>query len=67
MNTFFVMLVVFYAGNTDGGVAVEKVGIFESQLACNSAALSAGFKKDFDSLRAPVYYCVESQDGYGAE
>ena len=67
MNTVFVMILVAYTGGMSGGVAIEKLGVFESRSACETEANAAGFKKEFDAYGSLVYYCVASPDGYGAE
>jgi hypothetical protein len=67
MNTVFVMILVAYSGGLSGGVAMEKVGLFESRAACEIAAESAGFKKELDLHGSVMYHCVASPDGFGAE
>lgn len=67
MNSLFVMVIVAYAGSMSGGVSMEKVGIFETEEACNIAGLNAGFKKELELSGVPTYYCVASPDGFGAE
>ena len=67
MNSLFVMIIGAYAGPLSSGVAMEKVGVFESEEACNIAGSNAGFKKKLEIDAIPMYYCVAFPDGFGAE
>lgn len=68
MTSYFVMIIFFGAGFAAGGVAVEKVGIYETQEACVKAATDAGIDPlPKNAQQGPYFSCIAASDPYGVE
>lgn len=68
MSGYFVMLIFFGLETIGGGVAMEKVGIYETEAACVAAANQAGIEPMPKNARqGPYFVCVGTNDFYGAE
>ena len=71
MTTYYVMTVFLLAGFLDGGVATEKVGVYQSRSDCMMAGTDAGFThiSSDPEQRSHKYYfaCVAAGDPYGVE
>lgn len=67
MSIIWVMIIVVHAGGTQGGVAIEKVGIYESEKACLAAGFAAGFTQQFEEGKEPDFYCLPSSSDMGFE
>jgi hypothetical protein len=67
MSTIWVMIIVATTIGLSGGVAIEKVGVYDTETACLSAGAAAGFTQDAGVMDKPRFYCVSSFDGMGFE
>jgi hypothetical protein len=67
MNTIWVMIIVATTSGLSGGVAIEKVGVYDTETACLSAGAAAGFTQDAGVMDEPHFYCLSSFDGIGFE
>ena len=69
MTTYFVMVIVMLAGNKDGGVAMEKVGVYESRSDCMASGTDAGLAhiSTFPNGGNVYFTCVSTGDPFGAE
>lgn len=63
MSTIWVMIIVASAGGFQGGMAIEKVGTYNTQTECVNAGLSAGFSINFKGAQSPQFFCVSSPNG----
>lgn len=63
MSTIWVMIIVASAGGYSGGMAIEKVGTYDTQAECVNAGLSAGFSIEFVGAKSPQFFCVGSPNG----
>lgn len=68
MATYFVMVIILFAGNNDGGVAIDKVGIYESRADCMASGTDAGLAhvSSFPSGGRFYFTCVSTSDPFGA-
>lgn len=68
MTTYYVMVIIFLAGFKDGGVSMEKVGIYESRSDCMASGTDAGLAhiSAFPKVGNFYFTCVSSSDPYGA-
>jgi hypothetical protein len=66
MTPYFVMVIITLAGN--GGVAMEKVGIYESRSDCMASGIDAGLAHiSVLPDGSNVYFtCVSTGDPFGA-
>lgn len=70
MSTYFVMMVFLLAGNSDGGVAIQKVGVYESRSDCMASGVDAGLSHiSTENTRYNRYQfaCVAAADPYGEQ
>jgi len=68
MTPYFVMIIITLAGSVNGGVAIEKVGVFESRSDCMVAGTDAGLThiSAINTVRDNFYFsCVSAGDPYG--
>lgn len=68
MTPYYVMVIVMFAGFKDGGVAMEKLGIYESRSDCMASGTDAGLTHlSAKPAGAYVYFtCVSTSDPFGA-
>lgn len=68
MAPYFVMVILMFAGNRDGGVAMEKVGVYESRSDCMASGTDAGFThiSTFPEGENVYFTCVSTSDPFGA-
>lgn len=67
MSMIWVMIIVASAGGTQGGIAIEKAGIYQSEKDCLAAGFAAGFTRQFGEGREPGFYCLPSSGDMGFE
>lgn len=70
MTPYFIMTVFLLAGGSNGGgVAIEKVGIYESRSDCMASGTDAGFShiSGFPDGGRFYFACVSAGDPFGAE
>lgn len=67
MTPYFVMVIFLFAGNNNGGAAIEKVGIYESRSDCVASATEAGLSHVSDFPMGGRFYftCVSTSDPLG--
>ena len=67
MTPYFVMVIMMLAGNKDGGVATEKVGVYESRSDCMASGTDAGLTHlSARPAGGQVYFtCVSTGDPFG--
>ena len=67
MTPYFVMIIILYAGFKDGGVAMEKVGVYESRSDCMASGTDAGFAHlSVHPNGESIYFaCVSTGDPFG--
>jgi hypothetical protein len=68
MTPYFVMVIVMLAGNKDGGVAMDKVGVYESRSDCMASGTDAGLAhlSAFPGAGNVYFTCVSAGDPFGA-
>ena len=68
MTPYFVMVIVMLAGNKDGGVAMDKVGVYESRSDCMASGTDAGLAhiSAFPGAGNVYFTCVSTGDPFGA-
>lgn len=67
MTPYFVMVIILFAGFKDGGVAMEKVGVYESRSDCMASGTDAGLTHlSAHPAGEQVYFtCVSTGDPFG--
>lgn len=67
MTPYFVMVILMFSGNRDGGVAMEKVGVYESRSDCMASGTDAGLTHiSAQPAGEYVYFtCVSTGDPFG--
>lgn len=63
MSTIWIMIIVASAGGYQGGMAIEKVGTYETRAECVNAGLTAGLSIEFAGTKSPQFFCVSSPNG----
>jgi len=63
MSAIWVMIIVASSGVYQGGVAIEKVGTYDTQAECVNAGITAGFSMEYVGARSPQFFCVSSPNG----
>lgn len=68
MNAVFVMVIITLAGSGIGGVAMEKVGVYESRSDCMASGTDAGLAHiSMLPTGGHIYFtCVSTGDPFGA-
>lgn len=69
MTPYFVMVIILFAGNRDGGVSMEKIGVYESRSDCMASGTDAGLAhiSAFPSAGNVYFTCVSAGDIFGGE
>ena len=68
MTPYFVMVIVMLAGSDNGGVAIDKVGVYESRSDCMASGTDAGLThiSAFPDGGKVYFTCVSTGDPFGA-
>ena len=67
MTPYFVMTILLFAGGASGGVAIEKVGVYESRSDCMASGTDSGIAHISAHPSGPgVYFtCISAGDPFG--
>lgn len=68
MTPYYVMVIILFAGFKDGGVSMEKVGVYESRADCMASGTDAGLSNISSFPNGDRFYftCVSTSDPFGA-